>query len=375
MKTLNRCLLVTSLSANFGFAEADFTYINKIYQYQLGSDVIVDVSPMVNLKPTDTLESKQVVEKGGAEFVLSTVQTSPSGIKEYPLAKCSVGEWLPAVKLEVRSKDITSDIPRTRADEPFELLVTVAELQDGPADPEASKKVNLLRHVVSYGPTGDGIGLDRQDPAKGAEEFAIADSPITKNTPNATDPTLAPKTITFPVTMIPGGDRRKVRGEERFTAMSLPVHEVSPEGIKYDVDAKSLASQYIQVWPVADGKISGITSDTVVRFKAPKVTLTLNDLYPSSTTYAQVYKGEAVLGTVGKALEGGVTLSGSLPQNKVLTVSDYLDYLDENGRWTMEIITDTPFGPTRLDYVTFNVDQNIKLNGSFTTIETTNEKK
>jgi hypothetical protein len=102
----------------------------------------------------------------------------------------------------------------------------------------------------------------------------------------------------------------------------------------------------------------------------PQVTLTTNDLYPSSTTYAQVYKGEARLGVAGIIIPGSaVSIKDSVPQDKVLVFDDYDEVFDEDGRWTMELLTVTPFGTDRLDYVTFDLDRTMKVNGTFVTIE------
>jgi hypothetical protein len=48
---------------------------------------------------------------------------------------------------------------------------------------------------------------------------------------------------------------------------------------------------------------------------------------------------------------------------------NYDDTFDSDGRWTMEILTVTPFGVDRLAHVSFTLDRTIQLNGSFNTIE------
>jgi hypothetical protein len=53
----------------------------------------------------------------------------------------------------------------------------------------------------------------------------------------------------------------------------------------------------------------------------------------------------------------------------VLVVDNYHEVFDEDGRWTMELVTVTPFGIDRLAYVSFDLDRTIKMNGVFTTIE------
>ena len=109
----------------------------------------------------------------------------------------------------------------------------------------------------------------------------------------------------------------------------------------------------------------------------PAVTLTFNDLYPGSRTYAQVYKGEQQLGMVGRIVPGsGFTNTQDFPVNPILSLTAYDSVFDSDGRWTMELITVTPFGTERMRtpgdqiaYVTFDLDRNMEVNGSFTTIE------
>ena len=134
--------------------------------------------------------------------------------------------------------------------------------------------------------------------------------------------------------------------------------------------ASQIASQTVQIWPVADGSITGIASNQFIRFSLPTLTLALNDLYPNSTTYAQVYKGNAQLGMTGKVVPGsGLVINESSSQSRVLSLTNYDTVFDSDGRWTMELLTVTPFGIDRLSFVTFDLDRTIEMNGTFTTIE------
>ena len=62
-------------------------------------------------------------------------------------------------------------------------------------------------------------------------------------------------------------------------------------------------------------------------------------------------------------------VNDSVPQNRVLVVNNYDSVFDADGRWTMELLTVTPFGTDRLAYVSFDLDRTIEMNGTFTTIE------
>jgi hypothetical protein len=64
-----------------------------------------------------------------------------------------------------------------------------------------------------------------------------------------------------------------------------------------------------------------------------------------------------------------LVVKDSVPQNRVLVLNKYDSVFDSDGRWTMEVVTVTPFGIDRLAYVSFDVDRTMRSNGTFTTIE------
>ena len=202
----------------------------------------------------------------------------------------------------------------------------------GAGDPDSSKSVSLYRHVQSYGPTGEGNGLDR------AQATLLSQTPVTSN---------GALVLSHPVTSVPGADRSKVRGEERFSVFSL-------EG--YDAPSLQIVSRTIQIWPVADGDIAGITQGQTVGEAAPPLTFTLHDLYPSSRTYVQVYKGNPQSGVAGAIVPGSnLVINTNVPSNRTLTLANYDSIFDADGLWTMELLTETPFGIDRLDVVSFTV--------------------
>jgi hypothetical protein len=335
-------------------------YTNYIRQTQMPAGVTWDASDTVAVSGVKL--SALAINPGGARFDLTTIKSSSvSGLTEYLLDTSYVGSYVPTAQVVVNSADpygrdltVTGPVPknlpamirRTRADEPFQVHVTTLGLLSGATDPEPSKSVKLLRHVQSYGVGGTGVNLNR------TQATLLSQASITTN---------GVQTLSYTLTSIPGADRSKVRGEERFSVFSLE---------DYQAPESQLASQFIQVWPVADGSISGLAANQLIRFAMPTVTLTLNDLYPDSRTYAQVYKGNPVLGTVGTVVPGSnQIISDSVPQNRVLTLSNYDSALSSDGRWTMELLTVTPFGIDRLAYVSFDLDRTIEVNGTFTTIE------
>jgi hypothetical protein len=124
-----------------------------------------------------------------------------------------------------------------------------------------------------------------------------------------------------------------------------------------------LASAHVEIWPVASGAITGLRHHEVVRLNTPRIELWLWDLYPSSTTYLQIYPGEQALGTVGERIEGGtLVLDQDKSEGRVIRLFHWLDQIKENGIYTLELIHVTPFGAERLAYRTFELDRTIRVN-------------
>ncbi len=348
------CVIAAALSCGTGFSQEVVSYLNYIRQFQTPSGVAFDASNMVAKSGSQL--SPLSIQKNGARFELWTFKSSSlSGITEYLLGSSYVASYIPTGKVTVHSADTTSEVPRTQVGQDFYVTIECGGLLKGATDPEASKSVTFQHHVQSYGVGGGGVNIDR-DQATLFKAISI--------TENGT------QTLTYTVPSIPAADLRKVRGEERFTIRSLP-----DERDDYKVASLIIDSSYIQIWPLSDGSIQGFESLAkdkasglpLVRYSAPQVTLTMNDLYPSSTYYAQVYKGAPQLNTEGTIIAQRI-VNEPFPFNDVQTVSDYEAAFTDDGQWTMELLTKTPFGIDRLAYVTFMLDRTMKVKGTITTI-------
>lgn len=267
----------------------------------------------------------------GARFELWSVSHTP--LRSYLLDTTVVSPYLPTATLAIQSEDPFAAFPRTRADRGFQVHVTVAGLLSGESDPESSKSVNFLRFVQSYGPGGTGAGIDR------FQATLLSQASISTN---------GSQSFTYAINAVPGTDRTKVRGEETFKVVSIE---------DYSMPSGEIDSKIIQIWPVADGSISGITQGQVISGTVPPVTFTLNDLYPDSRTYAQVYRGSPQLGTAGTVVPGSsLLIKDVVPSNRVLSVSNLDALFHSNGLWTMELLTQTPFGIDRLAVISFTVE-------------------
>jgi hypothetical protein len=328
------------MAATLGIPAQAQVFTNQIIQVQINSQVEW-VVPVVQ---AGTQFSPLPIDPGGGRFELWTIKNSP--YTEYLLDQRYVGAYVPQATLQIVTEDPYASIRRTRADRPFTLVLKLDGMSDDPTLPDAARMVKFFHFAQSYGIKGTGVGIDPNQAQQQVMTFLEE---------NGT------QSLAYAMTVIPAADLSKVRGEERFAIHSLE---------DYQAPEQQIASDKVQIWPVADGVIEGLEEGDALRFQTPQLTITLNDLYPDSLTYAQVYKGAPALGTVGTTVPGSAyVVKDAIPQDKVLTISDWDQVIDESGVWTMEILTQTPFGIDRLDYVTFSINRNIEVNGTFTTIE------
>ena len=337
MKTLHHAIIAIVLLCGFRAGAQTTTYTNFIRQTQYPSLIQWDASVLQSGSQLSALS----IEGGGANFQLWTV-ASNSTVTSYNINSGFVASFVPVASVTVSSADTTSLVPRTRCDQPFYVNYTISGLlASGTGIPAAATSVNLLHYVQSYGTGGTGIGIDR------TQATLLTQASVTTN---------GTQTLTYAITVIPGSNRTKIRGEETFSIFSL-------EDPDCGAPSSQVASQYIQIWPVADGSITGITNGQVIRMLLPQVTLTINDIYPNSQIYAQVYKGNAVLGTKGTMVPGSsLVVQDSVPQNRVLLLNGYDSVFGADGLYTMELLSQTPFGIDRLAYVTFTLNRTLRLN-------------
>ncbi len=322
------------LLALAGQAAADSPeYTTFIRQHQQETGVVWDM-------PVDLIGeamSPMNVELGGSLFQLWAIRSSP--ITDYLLDQKLVGAYLPRATTAVITEDPSPGVPRTRADRPFVLRIEISGLLQGPSIPDAAARVLLDRHAENYPDGSTSLTLD--------EAFAHDPVESTYIDTNGTS------TFSFQLTALQGPDPTKVSGEEHFIIHALPDD---------DVTQTQIGSAMIRIWPVADGKISGIEDGQRVRTSTPEITLTLNDLYPRSDTYLLLHKGGPVSQATGEKVEGSVLiLDQDIPEARTLTIADWGTALTADGIHTLELLTETPFGIDRLDSVTFVVDRVLEV--------------
>lgn len=324
-------------------------YTNFIRQIQLGEGGVTYQLPAA---AAGQRLSQEQINSTGARFELHTMKNDT--LQSFLLGTQNVGTFVPIAQVVITTQDTKSTVPRTRVDKGFKVDINIQGLQSGDV-PEAAKKVKLYHYNQSYGIDGIGDNLDRTQ-ATTAPSVSLEENKVySLDFPPRTAPPLS-KDI-------------KYRGEERFSVNSLEDYQVGMEPL--------IASQTVQIWPIATGTISGITEGQIIEFSTPTVTLAIFDLYPSSSFYAQVYPGPKRDGVVGTIVPGSPrSPNESVPIDDLVPVSDWDSVLTANGEWTMELLTTHPFGTPvgtdgieRLASVSFNVDRTITVNGSVTTSE------
>lgn len=339
--------VITALICGVNAQVANSNFTNFVRQVQLPEDPSNPVERQVTVSPVGQILSPLEINPYGARFELHTLQAVP--FLSRLLDTRYVGAYVPLAEIVIRTEDVNSATVRTRADRPFWVDYTVSGLypaSDATA-PASAKSVKFYHHTQSYGLT-DGTNNNPTQATLSSQVYITANETVT-----------LPE---FTLTTISGADRSKVRGEERISIFTLT---------DYQAPETQLASKTVQIWPVADGTISGITDGETIEFSTPTLTLAINDIYPDARVYAQVYKGvKRDDGFVGAVVPGsGKGYNFAVPQSDLLTISDWDSVITENGTWTMELLTFTPFGTDRLDWVTFNVDRTITVRASKTNAE------
>jgi len=159
------------------------------------------------------------------------------------------------------------------------------------------------------------------------------------------------------------GSITAARGEERFSIYTLDDYQAPPSQI---------ASAMVQIWPRGTGEIEGIAVGDVIKFKMPDVKITYTNIYPDSTVYAQVYPGGPADGTEGTHVDGsGKRYYSTVPESPdPITLTNWDSVFTKDGAWTMELISETPFGREIIAQVgPFYLDRTIQMNGGITTSE------
>jgi hypothetical protein len=341
---MSHCLRIALFSLALSIAPSVFGqttgYTFFVRQVQMPAEAGWDIT----VSQQGSQLSPLAINPYGARFELWAVKSSP--LTSYLLDTTYVNSYVPVASVQIQTEDPYTLIPRTRADRPYYVSITVSGLSSDPMAPDAAKSVKMLRHAQAYPANGDGSNLNR------SLATLVSQGSISQN---------GFQVLQYTVNAVPGPDRTKVRGEERFSVFSLA---------DYGAPESQLNSQFVQIWPMSEASVTGLNSSSVVKGTAPDVTITLTDLYPDSVTHAQVYPGPPVLDTAGTTVPGAsLVISGTVPRNEQIFLKNWDEAIPNDGQWTLEVLTTTAFGVDRLAYTTFTVDRAIKVNGAVTSAD------
>ena len=344
MKSHIKTLVLAALGMSASVGQAA-TYTNFVRQVLLQS--IPAIYWDVSVEPKGERFSPVAIDLAGSRYELWTIENNGSKPPvSYLLDTAYVSAFAPEGDIVIKTLDPDGgSIPRTRADQPFSVDIQIKGLRNGLLDPPSSKSVRLLHHTQSYGTT-NGENIDRSKASLFSQAIISTNGKTTLN---------------YAMTNIAGTDLTKVRGEERFS-----IYTRKDDG---SLD-EQICSRYVKVWPLTKVSIVGVDQDSVIRFKAPEISIVVEDVYPKSYTYTQIYQGPQKLGTVGTVIPSAQLQRNDItPHSDIWKISNVNDYIDKEGTWTMEVITETVFGRERLSYVTFNVDRELEVNSLLSTLE------
>ena len=159
---------------------------------------------------------------------------------------------------------------------------------------------------------------------------------------------------------LPGNDIYAESGLETFTLNGLPDGENA---------SLVLATAQVQIWPLATASIN-VLEENASYALVPSFTVDLTNVYPESQTYIQLYPGSSEPGTEGTMLNESVLVHRDVKtRNGVLSFPNLGTHLTEDGLYTIEVITKTPFGEDILESLTFEFDNTIEIRGNFNTID------
>ncbi len=322
---------------------------NIIRQIQLSTGLQYD---FVTTEGNGSAVSHLPVIPGGVSYELFA-KGSAWDTNVYFLDRKVVGFYLPQGDIQIISEDQShldlgeNAVQRTRADRPYSLAITVSGLTPDDSDaPDAARQV-LYTHT--------GHNFDTTYTPNGNDEYIISSFYMGNSNPELT-PVYTQLTPMAPT---------KAMGVERFTLSTLTDETVTESSI--------LDEEMILVWPVSEAAITGIEPGYEIRDSLPKLLVYYQDLYPLSLTYVQIYAGGEALGTVGTVLPGSLRWHNTtVPQSEVISIENWEDYIPNEGVYTMEVLSVTPFHswqPERLAHVSFTVNRKLRINGQLITSE------
>lgn len=289
--------------------------------------------------------SEMAIPEGGSEFTIWAKENRASSAPIlHQVGVDTVGAYLPEGELRITTPDpYSGGIPRTRVDQGFTLHGNVEGLETPGEDvPLAAQKV-LLDHRV--------------------ELFEYRDETLTSlSASELFEQSFVEENGSFEESYlgnVPGNDVFTECAVETFTLYALPDGEIAQ---------LELAEAQVQIWPLARATSSGAESGETYRI-IPDITFNLKNLYPKSETYLRYYFGPESTESEGtRVLDVQIVIDQDVPRDGTLVLESAERFFDRSGIWTIEVLTDTPFGTERLDFVELNYQTDLYIRGSINTL-------
>jgi len=334
-------LCITALTTVIAAAGPE-DYVNFVRQIQQDTGVEWDVS----VSASGSMLSQEGVGPAGSLFQLWSIHNLTAS--EYHLDEEFVSSYTPSAAITVLTADPYKHVARTRVDQPFQVRIHTSGLVHGGDAPPAAGQV-LLTHAAGNYPDGE----HAFDGNVEGNHATLASALIYWN---------GQFTLNYGFTSLRGPDLTKVEGEEVWTIFAL---DGGTSGNPF-VQGEVLQSATLQIWPIADATISGV--DTVEKYETlPPISVTLNDLYPDSTTHVRVYRGAPTSSPTNASdiQSSYVIIQDSIPQNRVVDIEGIDDLFEKTGAYTMEVLHTTPFGTEILTTLyPLNIERSISIRGS-----------
>ncbi len=282
----------------------------------------------------------------------------------YHLDTKIVGTYMPEATVSISSADPSEDL-RTRADIPYTVTLSLQKNLTYPYADAPEDDTNMTGLFVRYGENYP-EGTYRIEQSNIRRPYEIESYTMSEGETS----------ITVYNSILPS-NYTKATGEETFAIYSEPIPADRCQ--RNEIIRSILDSKTIKIWPVAEATIGGVEEGERYIHALPDLQLEFIDLYPNSLTYAQIYEGDEYdLEADNSALELTVVTASVrdydtiVPQNQSILLQDWDSIIEEDGIYTVEVVTVTPFNngqPERLAAVTFEVDQEVSVRGSMTTSE------
>lgn len=316
---------LTLLTASTLSVQAD-DYVNFLRQVQNdASQTTHEVSGLANKGSRAAMAGVTT----SSVFELWAVNTTTA--EEHLLDVKTVSSYHPEAELSITSADPYTLIPRTRADQPFIVTYTIKGLLDDPDAPDAAKSV-VLDQVIQQ----EGSG------ASSNVQLTLDEN----------------ETKAFIYPAMSGIDTSSYKGSQSFTLYAHPDQHFET--------ATELATQDVIIFPVVSGSMTGVENGETYA-SAPTIGINITNLYPRSDAFVRVTSASS---GETKIVENSVTEN---PHEDVWdftkTLSGAAFIANEDGDYTIELCSNSPFGIEVLQSANFTIKTTLEINGSLNSSE------